>query len=458
MSEIITKVLPGFMELLPEEQIEFDRIKNIIETTYKQYGFTALDTPIIERSKTLLAKAGGETEKQIYCVENRNGAGLGNSDENGKAELSLRFDLTVPLARYVAEHFNELSFPFRRCHISKVYRGERPQKGRFREFYQCDIDVIGKDKLSIRYDAEIPSIIYQLFKQLDFGRFTIRINNRKILNGLIDSLNINTDKVEILRIIDKAEKISRNELVLQFKEQGMTNESVEKLLNFIDIKGSTSEVISKLRSLGISNDLFSEGIEELATVTSMMVQMGVEADYFKIDLSIARGLDYYTGTVYETVLNDYPKIGSVCSGGRFDNLASYYTTEKLPGVGISIGLTRLFYQLREVGLITCTRKTVADIVIVPMEDSNIGTAFHIANCLRTDGFNVDVLLEDLSVKKKFSYVKKKEAFFTIVIGSEEETSDQLTIQYKTNGELQKALIPVSTISDFIRNHYHEMGN
>lgn len=458
MSEIITKVLPGFMELLPEEQIEFDRIKSIIETTYKQYGFTALDTPIIERSKTLLAKAGGETEKQIYCVENRNGAGLGNSDENGKAELSLRFDLTVPLARYVAEHFNELSFPFRRCHISKVYRGERPQKGRFREFYQCDIDVIGKDKLSIRYDAEIPSIIYQLFKQLDFGRFTIRINNRKILNGLIDSLNIDTDKVEILRIIDKAEKISRDELVLQFKNQGMTNESVEKLLNFIDIKGSTSEVILKLRSLGISNALFLEGIEELATVTSMMIEMGVEADYFKIDLSIARGLDYYTGTVYETVLNDYPKIGSVCSGGRFDNLASYYTTEKLPGVGISIGLTRLFYQLREVGLITCTRKTIADIVIVPMEDSNIETAFHIANCLRTDGFNVDVLLEDLSVKKKFSYVKKKEALFTIVIGSEEEALDQLTIQYKINGELKKELVPVSAISDFIRNHYYEMGN
>ena len=333
MSEIITKVLPGFMELLPEEQIEFDRIKNIITTTYKQYGFTALDTPIIERSKTLLAKAGGETEKQIYCVENRNGAGVGDSDENGKTDLSLRFDLTVPLARYVAEHFNELSFPFRRCHISKVYRGERPQKGRFREFYQCDIDVIGKDKLSIRYDAEIPSIIYQLFKQLDFGKFTIRINNRKILNGLIGSLNIDTDKVEILRIIDKTEKISRDDLVSQFKDQGLANESIGKLLNFIDIKGSTSEVISKLKSLGINNALFLEGIEELATVISMMVEMGVESDYFKIDLSIARGLDYYTGTVYETVLNDYPKIGSVCSGGRFDNLASYYTTEKLPGVG-----------------------------------------------------------------------------------------------------------------------------
>ena len=446
MSDIITKVLPGFMELLPEEQIEFDRIKDIITTTYKQYGFTALDTPIIERSKTLLAKAGGETEKQIYCVENRNGAGLGNSDENGKAELSLRFDLTVPLARYVAEHFNELSFPFRRCHISKVYRGERPQKGRFREFYQCDIDVIGKDKLSIRYDAEIPSIIYQLFKQLDFGKFTIRINNRKILNGLIDSLNIDTDKAEILRIIDKAEKVSRDDLVLLFKDLGLTNESVEKLLGFIDIKGSTSEVISKLKSLGISNALFSEGIEELATVTTM----SVEADYFMIDLSIARGLDYYTGTVYETVLNDYPKIGSVCSGGRFDNLASYYTTEKLPGVGISIGLTRLFYQLREVGLITCIRKTVADIVIVPMDDSNIKTAFYTANCLRADGFNVDVLLEDLSTKKKFSYVRKKEAFFTVVIGSEEEESGQLTVQYITNGELKRELIAIDSISEYIK--------
>lgn len=458
MSEIITKVLPGFMELLPEEQIEFDRIKNIITTTYKQYGFTALDTPIIERSKTLLAKAGGETEKQIYCVENRNGAGVGDSDENGKTDLSLRFDLTVPLARYVAEHFNELSFPFRRCHISKVYRGERPQKGRFREFYQCDIDVIGKDKLSIRYDAEIPSIIYQLFKQLDFGKFTIRINNRKILNGLIDSLNIDTDKVEILRIIDKTEKISRDDLVSQFKDQGLANESIGKLLNFIDIKGSTSEVISKLKSLGINNALFLEGIEELATVTSMMVEMGVESDYFKIDLSIARGLDYYTGTVYETVLNDYPKIGSVCSGGRFDNLASYYTTEKLPGVGISIGLTRLFYQLREVGLIACAKKTIADIVIVPMDDSNIKTAFHTANCLRADGFNVDVLLEDLNVKKKFTYVRKKEAPFTIVIGSEEEATGQLTIQYKTNVELRKESMTIDLVSEFIKNHYYEVGN
>ena len=458
MNDIITKVLPGFMELLPEEQIEFDRIKNIITKTYEQYGFTALDTPVIERSKTLLAKAGGETEKQIYCVENRNGAGAGNSDEGGKTELSLRFDLTVPLARYVAEHFNELSFPFRRCHISKVYRGERPQKGRFREFYQCDIDVIGKDNLSIRYDAEIPSIIYQLFKQLDFGKFTIRVNNRKILNGLIDSLNIDVDKVEILRIIDKAEKVSRDDLVLSFKNKGLTTESIERLLNFIDIKGSTDEVIAKLKSLGINNALFREGLEELATVTSMMVEMGVEADYFKIDLSIARGLDYYTGTVYETVLNDYPKIGSVCSGGRFDNLASYYTTEKLPGVGISIGLTRLFYQLREVGLITCTRKTVADIVIVPMDDSNIKTAFRIANCLRIDGFNVDVLLEDLNVGKKFSYVKKKGAFFTIVIGSEEEASGQFTIQYIANGELKKELVYFDSISEYIKNHYNEMGN
>ena len=364
----------------------------------------------------------------------------------------------MPLARYVAEHFNELSFPFRRCHISKVYRGERPQKGRFREFYQCDIDVIGKDKLSIRYDAEIPSIIYQLFKQLDFGKFTIRINNRKILNGLIGSLNIDTDKVEILRIIDKAEKISRDELILQFKNQGITDEAVEKLLGFINIKGSTDEVISMLKSLGVNNGLFNEGLEELATVTTMMAEMGVETDYFKIDLSIARGLDYYTGTVYETVLDDYPKIGSVCSGGRYDNLASYYTTEKLPGVGISIGLTRLFYQLREVGLITCTRKTVADIVVVPMDDLNIKTAFRIANCLRTTGYNVDVLLEELNIKKKFLYVKKKEAFFTIVIGSEEEASGQLTVQYKANGELKKELVSIDSISEFIKSHYYEMRN
>lgn len=450
MKDIITKVLPGFMELLPEEQIEFDRIKETIATTYEQFGFTAIDTPAIERSKTLLAKAGGETEKQIYSVENKksNDADLGETE---KTELSLRFDLTVPLARYVAEHFNELSFPFRRCHISKVYRGEKPQKGRFREFYQCDIDVIGKDKLSIRYDAEIPSIIFQLFKKLDFGEFTICINNRKLLNGLINSLNTQVDPVEILRIIDKVEKIGEDEFVDLLKRQGLSNDLIETLLEFIRIKGSVPEVLHQLKELNIKNELFIKGVEELETVTKLMTEMGVESNYFAIDLSIARGLDYYTGTVYETKLNDYPKLGSVCSGGRFDNLASYYTQEKLPGVGISIGLTRLFYQLREIGLISCVKKTIADVIIVPMDDSNISTALHTAQILRSNNYKVDVLLQDLTVKKKFQYVNKKDAAFTIVIGSEEEESGLLTVQYKIDREIKKEKVLLDSLVNLLEN-------
>ncbi len=447
MSDIITKVLPGFMELLPEEQIEFDRIKEIITNTFKQFGFTALDTPAIERSKTLLAKAGGETEQQIYSVENKKGGNIGNADE--KTELSLRFDLTVPLARYVAEHMNDLSFPFRRCHIAKVYRGERPQKGRFREFYQCDIDVIGRDKLSIRYDAEIPAIIYQLFKKLDFGKFTICINNRRVLNGLLSSFDTEVDTAEILRIIDKVEKVSEEDFIAMLKEQGLKDELVDTLLKFIRIKGSVGEVLAQLKGLGIDNESFNKGVEELETVTTYMAEMGVESEYFTIDLSIARGLNYYTGTVYETKLDEYPKLGSVCSGGRYDDLASYYTKEKLPGVGISIGLTRLFYQLREIGLVAGTRKTAADVVVVPMDSSNVPTAFSVAGVLREHDFCVDVLLEDFSVKKKFQYVNRKDSTFTVVIGSEEEETGQMTVQYKAGEEIKKEKAPLDTLAEFL---------
>ena len=442
-----TKVLPGFMELLPEEQIEFDRIKSIITETYEQFGFTSLDTPAIERRKTLLAKGGGETEKQIYNVENTRGGG--NEDGSVKTDLSLRFDLTVPLARYVADHFNNLSFPFRRCHIAKVYRGERPQKGRFREFYQCDIDVIGKDKLSIRYDAEIPYIIYQIFKKLNFGKFTIRLNNRKLLSGLIASLKTDADTTEILRIIDKVEKVTQEDFIDKLHDQGLTDEMVATLLKFIAISGTSNEVIAQLRGLGIHNALYETGIDELETVTDLLVEMGVDSTYFAIDLSIARGLDYYTGTVYETKLDDYPKIGSVCSGGRFDDLASFYTDEKLPGVGISIGLTRLFYQLREIGLINATHKTTAQIVIIPMSDENIHTALKVAREMREAHLKVDVLLESLTVKKKFQYVSKKDARFTIVIGTEEESRGEVVLQFKRSEKIVKERVSVDILAERI---------
>ena len=453
MGNIITKALPGFMELLPEEQIEFDRIKTVILSTYERFGFTPIDTPAIERGQTLLAKAGGETAKQIYSVENKRG-GTGVTEDK-VSEPVLRFDLTVPLARYVAEHFNDLSFPFRRYHIAKAYRGERPQRGRFREFYQCDIDVIGRDKLSIRYDAEIPSIIYQIFKQLDFGKFTIRVNNRKLMSGLIEALDISADAVEVMRIIDKAEKVSQEAFASMLQENNLTEAQISGIKRFMAISGKTEDVLKALKELNINNELFNLGLEELATVTSMMEEMGVDSDYYQIDLSIARGLDYYTGTVYETKLDDHPQIGSVCSGGRFDNLASHYINEKLPGVGMSIGLTRLFDQLRALKMVSATRKTTADAIVVPMDENNIKTALGVAGELRKNGFNADVLLEDWSVKNKFKYVSKKDAAFTVVIGSDEERDNVIVLQYKNGDEIKKERLPLDKAIAFMTAHKKE---
>ena len=431
------------MELLPEEQIEFDRIKNIIETTYKQYGFTALDTPVIERSEVLLKKTGGETTRQIYRFE------------NDDIDLALRFDLTVPLARYVADHFNELSFPFRRCHIAKVYRGEKPQKGRFREFYQCDIDVIGHNELSIKYDAEIPSIIYFLFKKLDFGKFTIRINNRKLLNGLLNALGVKDKAIEVLRIIDKVQKISVDDFNASLKTLGLSENLIETLYKFIDIKGSVIEVLQQLKGLGITDDLFNIGISELESITGIMKKMNVDESYYSIDLSIARGLDYYTGTVYETTLDNHEDLGSVCSGGRFDDLASGYIDEKLPGVGISIGLNRLFYQFREAGLIRCTKKTIADAVIVPFESENLATALRVSQELRNQGFNIDVLLQDIPVKDKLQYVRKKDAPFAIQIGSEEEASGLLSLRFIQGKELIKKTVGINDLVRIMKEYINK---
>ena len=437
MENINTKTLSGFMELLPEEQIEFDRLKSIIESTYHQFGFTSLDTPLVERSEVLLAKGSQETDQQVYYVTN----GLFSKEKYTQA---LRFDLTVPLARYVAEHFNDLSFPFRRCHINRVYRGERAQKGRFREFYQCDIDVIGRNELSIYYDAEIPSIIYQLFKKLNLGKFTIRINNRKILNGLFADLGISASSEEVLRIIDKAEKISHEELLSSLREIKLTEAQIRSLLSFMNIKGETESKIKQLHELGITNQLFTDGVNELKIVNDIMLQMGVDPDYFRIDLSVARGLDYYTGTVYETVLED-SRIGSVCSGGRYDNLAGHYTSEKLPGVGISIGLTRLFWQLRENNMLQCQRRTIADVIVVPENSGNIRGALKTAAKIRASGLNVDVLLEDVAMKKKLQYITKKESRFTVIVKNGESGDEILSLQYIDGGTLKKEPLPIEQL-------------
>ncbi|GAA0725449.1 histidine--tRNA ligase [Clostridium malenominatum] len=414
-------ILPGFMELLPADQILFNKVMDTIRHNYEKFGFIPLDTPVMEKSEVLLAKGGGETEKQIYRFN------------KGDTDISLRFDLTVPLARYVSQHFNDLNFPFRRYHIAKVYRGERNQKGRFREFYQCDIDIIGNGKLSIINDAEIPSVIYSTFKELGFEDFTIRINNRKILNGFFESLNIE-NKGDVLRTIDKIEKIGEDSVVKELVELGIEEAAVRKVIEFIKIKGSNDDVLKSLEDLGVANEIFKEGLEELSKVVHYIRCFNVPEKNFKIDLTIARGLDYYTGTVYETILDNYPNIGSVCSGGRYDNLAEYYTKQKLPGVGISIGLTRLFYQLREANILgENASSTLSQALVIPMEDC-IEDGIKTANNLRKNGIVAELYLEEGKINKKFGYADKLKIPFVILVGPEEIKENKVTIKDMASGE------------------------
>lgn len=430
------RTLAGFMELMPNEQILFNQIKEKIEKTYKKFGFLPLDTPILELSEVLLAKAGGETEKQIYRFE------------KGDTEVSMRFDLTVPLAKYVAKNYGNLSFPFRRYQIGKVYRGERTQKGRFREFYQCDIDIIGDEELSIINDAELPSVIYNVFKELGFEDFTICINNRKILNGLFESIEQKENSVEILRVIDKIEKIGKEAVIEELEKIEVTKDAIDKIISFIEIEGSTDEKLQKLQSLNIENETFKLGYEELTQVVKNVRLFGVPDSNFKVDLTIARGLDYYTGTVYETFLNQYREIGSICSGGRYENLAEFYTDKKLPGVGISIGLTRLFYKLNELNLIKAEKKSVADVLVIPMiEDMTI--PIKVAKDLRMQGINTEIFLNDKKLKAKMKYADKLEIPYVIVIGEDEVSSEVVKIKDMITGKEEKCQI--KNIADFIKN-------
>ena len=421
MDKTEPRTLSGFMELLPNEQILFNQMKEKIENTYKKFGFLPLDTPIIELSEVLLAKAGGETEKQIYRFE------------KGDTDLSLRFDLTVPLAKFVAKNYGNLSFPFRRYQIGKVYRGERAQKGRFREFYQCDIDIIGDGELDLINDAELPSVIYTIFTKLGFSDFTIKINNRKILNGLFQSLGQKENSVEILRIIDKIDKIGKENVVEELRKINIDDSVINKIIDFIEIKGTNSEKIEKLKSLGIENETFNKGIEELEFVANNMSLFGVPEENYMIDLTIARGLDYYTGTVYETFLNDYRELGSICSGGRYENLAEYYTDKKLPGVGISIGLTRLFYKLNELNLIKTNKKSISDILIIPMTE-DLSTAIRIATKLRNQGIKTEIYLNNKKLKAKFKYADKLEIPCVIVIGEDEIQNNVVKLKDMKTGE------------------------
>ncbi|AAO36465.1 histidine--tRNA ligase [Clostridium tetani] len=413
-------ILPGFMELLPADQIVFNKMKDTIRHNYEKFGFIPLDTPTIEKSEILLAKGGGETEKQIYRFN------------KGNTDLSLRFDLTVPLARYVSQHFSDLNFPFRRYHISKVFRGERNQKGRFREFYQCDIDIIGNGSLSIINDAEIPSIIYQTFKELGFEDFTIRINNRKVLNGFFEGTDVE-DRKGVLRAIDKIEKIGEDGVRKELQELGLEDSKIDKIINFINIKGTKSEVIKSLKELDIENDVFKEGVYELEKVVHYIKSFNVPDKNYKIDLTIARGLDYYTGTVYETVLNNYPQIGSVCSGGRYDNLAEHYTNQKLPGVGISIGLTRLFYQLREAKIIgENASSTLSQALVIPVGDT-MEYSIKVANKLRENEIISELYLEDAKIGKKFAYADKLKIPYVILIGEDELKEEKVSVKNMETG-------------------------
>lgn len=438
MGKVEPRTLPGFMELLPNEQILFNQMREKIESSYKKFGFLPIDTPIIELSEVLLAKAGGETEKQIYRFN------------RGDTDLSLRFDLTVPLAKYVAKNYGNISFPFRRYQIGKVYRGEKAQKGRYREFYQCDIDIIGDETLDVINDAELPAVIYSTFKGLGFDDFTIKINNRKILNGLYESIGQKENSVEIMRIIDKIEKIGEEKVKSELRELQLTDESIKQIIDFIKIDGTTDEKLQKLKTLGIENEVYKNGIEELEQVVKYIRQFKIPENNFTVDLTIARGLDYYTGTVYETFLNEYRELGSICSGGRYENLAENYTDKKLPGVGISIGLTRLFYKLNELNIIKADKKSISDIIIIPMTE-NLEVPLELATELRNIGINTEVYLNNKKLKAKMKYANKLEIPYVIVIGDDEIQSGKIKVKNMQTGEEVESLIKASDISRIIKN-------
>ena len=424
MNKVIPRTLPGFMELLPQDQILFNNMYDTIRKVYERFGFLPIDTPTIELSEVLLAKAGGETEKQIYRFN------------KGDSDLSLRFDLTVPLARYTAEHFNDLVFPFKRYQMSKVFRGERPQKGRFREFYQCDIDVIGQEDLDLIFDAEIPTVIYNVFQELNIGKFTIRINNRKILNGFFAALDLEEQASDILRIIDKIDKIGADEVTKELLEFNIDSDTVNKIMNFIAIKGANDEVINSLRALNIENEQFNLGIDELDAVINGLRDFNVPEDYFKVDLTIARGLDYYTGTVYETILDEYPRLGSVCSGGRYENLTGYYTEQKLPGIGISIGLTRLFSQLKEIELIENSKRSLTQVLVIPFDKKDIRYTLNLASKIREAGINTDVYYQNKGMKQKMKYADRLDIPYVILIGEDEVNANKAMLKNMLTGEQQ----------------------
>ena len=436
MEKIKPRTLSGFMELMPAPQKQMERMMQILRDTYELYGFTPLDTPILESSEILLAKGGGDTEKQIYRFQ------------KGDSDLAMRFDLTVPLAKYVAIHAGELSFPFRRYQIGKVYRGERAQRGRYREFYQADIDIIGDGKLDILNEAEIPSIIYTIFRRFGLSRFVIRVNNRKLLNGFYALLGLTEKSGDIMRTVDKLDKIGTEKVRVLLLEEGLAEAQADEILRFIAIKGSNAEVLAQLEAWKGKNETFDLGLQELATVAKHLTAFGVPEENFSVDLTIARGLDYYTGTVYETTLLDHPELGSVCSGGRYDNLAEYYTDRQLPGVGISIGLTRLFYVLGEQKMLNDALPTApADCLLLPMTD-DLGAAVRLATAFREAGIRTQIYAEQKKFKAKIGYADKLRIPYVVFLGEDEIARGECSVKDLRSGE-QKSL-PIGEAISLLR--------
>lgn len=426
------RTTPGVMELLPRDQIAFQRMLDVIRRNYERFGFLPVETPVFELSEVLLTKTGGETERQVYFVQS-----TGALEQGGQPELALRFDLTVPLARYVAQHEHDLAFPFRRYQIQRVYRGERAQRGRFREFYQCDIDVIGKDTLSVRHDAEMPAVIHAVFAELGVGDFTIQLNNRKLLRGFFEGLGIAEGERQalVLREIDKLDKRGADAVraTLTGPDFGLADEVADQIMAFVQVR-STSHADAVFRVLSLNADaekannaLLQQGAGELLEVLNLLKAQGVPETDYAVNFSIARGLDYYTGTVYETTLDDHPQIGSVCSGGRYENLASHYTKSKLPGVGISIGATRLFFQLREAGILSSAESSV-DVMVGLMDEERLADSLDIARQLRGAGINAEVQMEGKKLAKQFQYADKAGIRFVVLYGEDEAARNVVTVK------------------------------
>ena len=418
------------MELLPREQIAFQRMLDTIRRNYERFGFLPVETPVFELSETLLTKSGGETERQVYFVQS---TGALAKEGEGLPELALRFDLTVPLARYVAEHEHELTFPFRRYQIQRVYRGERQQRGRFREFYQCDIDVIGKDALSVRFDAEILAVIHAVFSELGIGEFTIQLNNRKLMRGFFEAQGVTDGEQQalVLREVDKLDKRGADYVreTLTGEGFGMSAEGVDRILDFVAVRSTGhADALARLDALGQGSDTFNQGLAELREVLELVKALGVPESAYCLNFSIARGLDYYTGTVYETQLDGYPQIGSICSGGRYEDLASHYTKSKLPGVGISIGLTRLFWQLREAGLIAGSDESSVQAMVALMDEGQLAGSLDIARRLRAAGINTEVQMESRKLAKQFQYASRAGIRFVVLAGEDELARGVVTVK------------------------------